>query len=133
MPTVTVSLWQSAVDDLLGFVDNVGQYAEIQSKTLLPPAANTLEQRLKFTTIHQIDKMAFVSKNGATTFDSVGVETVVDSFAYMAFIPNITSEMYVLFDDSRYRIVSVEDIGKINGIYKLTLQLSGFELKAAAK
>lgn len=133
-PIVTVSVWQSAVDGILQFVSQVGQFAEIQSKTILPPLANSMEQRVVFSTVLEIQKMAFVTQNGETTFDSVGVEQILDCVAYCEWTnsPQITAENYVLFSGNRYKILSVENIGKLNGIFKIMLKLSGAESKGGS-
>ena len=133
MPTVTVSLWQSAVDGLLEFVDEVGQQAELQTRTILPPTANSVDQRITFTTFAAIAKMAFTNISGVSVFDSVGVERVLNNEAYFAYIPNVTSELFVLFQGKRYDVITVTDIGEINGILKLQLEMTGSSTKEASK
>lgn len=133
MPIATVSTWQGAVDGLLAFVDTVGQQAEIKTRRIAPPTANSFEQRLIFDSFLVVPKMAFVTANGKTAFDKVGTEVTIDSFGYMYFTPNITSEMYIFFQGSIYEIISVEDIGNINGIIKLTLKFNGSDTKKGAE
>lgn len=133
MPTVTVSLWQSAVDGLLEFIDEVGQSAEIQTRTILPPTANSVDQRINFTTFAVIEKMAFTNLSGVSLFDSVGVERILNNEAYFAYISDVTSEMFVLFQGKRYDIVTITDIGEIHGILKLQLEMTGSDTKEASK
>ena len=46
MPTVTVSLWQSAVDGILKFVKQTGQQAVIQNVSLRAPKAGSTTDEL---------------------------------------------------------------------------------------
>ncbi len=133
MPVVTVSLWQSAVDGILTFIDLAGQQAELQTRELLPPLGGSVDQRIDFTTFAVIEKMAFDSKTGKTTFAGVGIERKLNDEAFFEWIPNVTTELFVLFQNNRYEILNVDDIGELNGILKLDLQLTGEEIKEASK
>ncbi len=133
MPTVTVSLWQSAVDGILGFVDQTGQEAVIQNVDLRAPKAGSTKSRRIFETFATVSKMAFDTESGSTTFDGVGTERVFETTAYMAYIEGVTSEQMILFQERRYKILNVEDIGLIHGVLSLQLALFGEEDKDESK
>ncbi|MCH9735865.1 MAG: hypothetical protein K0U78_15155 [Actinomycetia bacterium] len=133
MPITTVSLWQDAVDGILSFVDQVGQEAVVQNVTLRAPKAGSTESRRTFETFVRVEKMAFDTESGSTTFDGVGVERIFEVTAFMAYVPGINSEQMILFQGKRYKILNVEDIGLINGVLSLQLALSGDEDKKASK
>ncbi len=133
MATTTVSLWQSAVDGILGFIDQTGQEAVIQNVDLRAPKAGSTESRRIFETFATVSKMAFDTESGSTTFDGVGVERVFETTAYMDYIEGVTSEQMILFQGRRYKILNVEDIGLIHGILSLQLALFGDEDKNASK
>ncbi len=133
MPTVTVSLWQSAVDGILKFVDQTGQEAVIQNVSLRAPKAGSTKSRRVFETFANIEKMAFDTEVGSTIFDGVGTERNFEVTAYMEYIDGVTSEQMILFQDRRYKIITVEDIGLIHGILSLTLSLFGDDDKEASK
>jgi len=133
MPTVTVSLWQSAVDGILDFVDQTGQEAKIQNVTLKAPKAGSTKSRRIFETFETIEKMAFDTEVGSTIFDGIGTERNFEVTAYMAYIDGITSEQMILFQNRRYEIITVEDIGLIHGVLVLTLSLLGDDDKEASK
>lgn len=133
MPTVTVSLWQDAVDGILGFVDQIGQEAVIQNVDLRAPKAGSTKSRRIFETFATVSKMAFDTEIGSTTFDGVGTERIFETTAYMAYIEGVTSEQMILFQNRRYKIINVEDIGLIHGVLALQLALFGDEDKNASK
>lgn len=133
MGTVTVSLWQSTVDGLLKFVNQTGQEAVIQNVDLRAPKAGSTKSRRVFETFATVPKMAFDTESGSTTFDGVGTERVFETTAYMEYQDGITSEQTVLFQEKRYKIINVEDIGLIKGILSLQLSLLGSEDKNASK
>lgn len=130
MATVTVSLWQNLVDGIVSFLEQVGQEAELQTRNLQPPAQNEVDSRIEFTTFAVVKRMAFDTEAGKTTFDGVDTERVFSDTAYMDYIPNVTSELFVLFQGKRFKIISVEDIGEINGILELKLSQLGDSTKA---
>lgn len=130
---VTVKVWKSAVKDLLKFIDEVGQYAEIQTRKIVAPSANSEGNKIVYTTVFKIDKMAFTTPDGKTTFDSVGVERRMTEIGYLEYESEITSEMSVLFQGNRLDILNVNDIGDLNGILKLELQNNGSASKEASK
>lgn len=133
MPTVTVSLWQSAVDGILQFIDQIGQEAVIQDVELGSPKAGSTKSRRVFKTFATVTKMAFDTSSGSTTFDGVGVERVFETTAYMEYQDGITSEQVILFQGKRYNILNVEDIGLIHGVLSFRLSLLGDENKEASK
>ena len=133
MPITTVALWQGAVDGLLGFIDQVGQKAVLQTRRILPPLAGSVDQRIIFDDFLIVEKMAFDSSSGVKTFDSIGIERNKDFDAFFEYTPNITTELTVLFQGNRYEILTVENIGAINGIIQLELQLMGSASKEASK
>jgi len=136
MAEVTVPLWQGLVDGIInGIIKPFGQPAVLQTRRILPPSAGSVDSRLLFETFAEIDKVAFDTKAGQTTFNNVGVERSKSVDAFLEYIPNVTSELYLLFTNSntRYEILNVEDIGLINGVIKLELELMGSATKPAAE
>ena len=47
---------------------------------------------------------------GLESFDGVNVETLVTHNIYIRFLPGVTEETWVLFDDRRFDIVDVENL-----------------------
>lgn len=133
MGTVTVDVWQETVDGIIEFIEQVGQAATIQIVNTLAPAAGSVDPVRQFVTFKDVEKMAFDTKTGQTTFDEVNTERVFNVTAYMEYIPNVTAEMFILFQERRFKIISVEDIGKINGILALRLEETGSENKEASQ
>lgn len=133
MAVVTVQNWQAAVDGIVKFIDLVGQEAVIQTVSTVAPSAGSVDPTRSFVTFKTVEKMALDTKQGQTTFDSVNSERVFDLIGYMEFFPNVTSEMFLLFQGNRFKIVSVEDVGKINGVLILKLEEFGSESKAASQ
>jgi len=133
MGTVTVGVWQDAIDGLIEFIELVGQEATIQIVTTRAPSAGSVDPTRNFETFKLVEKMAFDTKTGQTTFDEVNNERVFNVTAYIEYIANVTSEMFVLFQERRFKIISVEDIGKINGIQALRLEETGSESKEASQ
>jgi hypothetical protein len=131
MATVTVPIWQNLVDGIVRFLEDVGQEAELQTRNLKAPEQNEVDSRIEFTTFAIIRKMAFDTEAGKTTFDGVDREQVFSDTAFIEYIPNVTAELFVLFQGKRFRIISVEDIGEIHGILSLKLTELGDATKAA--
>lgn len=48
--------------------------------------------------------------SGKTVFDSTNIERVYSHKFYIRWIPDVTSETWILFDGERYNILSVEDL-----------------------
>lgn len=133
MARVTVSIWQSAVDGIVKFINQAGQEATIQNVDLRAPKAGSTKSRRIFETFAVVSKMAFDTEIGSTTFDGVGVERVFETTAYLDFIDGVTSEQMILFQGKRYNILNVEDIGLIHGVLALQLSLFGDENEEASK
>ena len=125
MATSTVVNWQSLVDGIVNFLEVVGQQAELQIRSLQSPKQNEVDSEIEFTTFKIIEKMAFDTEAGKTTFDGVDTEQIFSDTAYMEYIPNVTSELFVLFQGKRFKIISVEDVGEIHGILSLQLTQTG--------
>lgn len=132
MAIATVPLWQSAVNGIINFIEQTGQQALIQDVVLNAPKAGSTKSTRSFSTFVTVEKMAFSTKSGATTFDGVGTERVYELTGYMEYISGVNSEQVVLFDGDRFEIISVEDIGKIKGVLKLRLALLGDSSKEAS-
>lgn len=133
MAKTTVKLWQSAVDGILKFIGQTGQKAVIQNVDIRPPKAGGTSSRRVFETFAVIQKMAFDTEIGSTTFDGVGVERVFETTAYMDYIEGVTAEQMILFQSKRYKIINVEDIGLIHGVLSLQVALFGDEDKEASQ
>ena len=133
MATVTVDIWQDTVDGLVQFIELIGQEAIIQVVTTKSPSAGSVDVLRAFETFQVVEKMAMDTKTGQTTFDSVNSERVYNVTAYMEYIPNVTSEMFLLFQNRRFKIINVEDIGKINGVLSLRLEETGSDSKEASQ
>lgn len=131
--TVTVSLWEGAVEGILEFIDLVGQEAIIKNIDLKAPKAGSTKSRRVFETFLDVPKMAFDTESGSTTFDGVGTERVFEVTAYMEYASGVSSEQFVFFQDKIYKIIDAEDIGLINGVLSLKLALHGNEEKEASK
>lgn len=133
MPIVTVEFWQETVDGLLEFIDQVGQEATIQNVELRAPKAGKTQSIRIFSTFLVVDKMAFDTETGSTIFDGVGVERNYEVTAYMEWTSGVTSQQMILFQNRRYKIITVEDVGLINGILSLKLSLFGDDDKEASQ
>lgn len=124
MATSNVALWQTAIDGFVQLIELMGQSAELQNRDMKASGfdANFDEVFTKFSDVI----LAFdTDENGKTIFDSVSVEQSVTGEAYMEFEEGVTSELWVLYNNRRIKIVDVENIGELNGILKLTLQEKG--------
>jgi len=132
MPVVTVPEWQELVDDMLLMIEELGQDAIFQTRELMPQESADIESDIEFSEYATI-KVAFDTDSGKTTFDNVSVERTYSHTGYMEYDENITSEMFVLFQNKRLKIISIEDIGAINGVLELRMSELGDESMQASK
>lgn len=133
---VNVAIWQDVIDSLNVMIDELGQECELQTRRVTAPTLSKVDYREVFTKFATI-KLAIDSSSGTSqgnkTFDSVGVDTVKTHDGYFEFIENVTDELWLLYKSNRYKIVTVEDIGELNGIIKLELNFKGSDSKGASK
>lgn len=122
---VNVQIWQATIDSLNVMIDEYGQEAVLQTRTLTAPNQAGVDYKETFTTFAEITLAIDTLSSGVKVFDSTGVETVKTHDGYFEFVEGITSELWLLYKSNRYKIISVEDIGELNGILKLSLNFKG--------
>lgn len=70
--------------------------------------------------------MILTRPNGTTFFDTVtNVEVSVDIEIYTRFLEGISAQTWILFEDTRYRILHTEDLEKRHEWLKLTCNERG--------
>jgi len=52
------------------------------------------------------------TRTGVTIFDGSNVETIITHQFFIRYRPNITTETWILFEGTRYRIVYVDDLNE---------------------
>lgn len=119
MAVSNVALWQSAVDGLNAFILEVGQPMELQTRSIKAPNFGSVDFSQDFQ-----QKVPFIGaidtgQIGKTTFDGTSIEQRITHIIYLEFIENVTAEDWVLYDNRRFDIINVEDVGELNGILKL--------------
>ncbi len=119
MATSNVAIWQSAIDGLNKFIVEAGQDMEIQTRSLKEPNIGSVDFGETFVLKAEIIGAVDTKNKGRTIFDGSSVERVVSHTIYFEFIEGITAEDWVLYDNRRFDILDVEDIGELNGIIKL--------------
>ena len=124
MAISNVSIWQTAINGFVDLIEQFGQSAELQTRSINTSSIDSDfdEVFVKFADV----TIAFdTDGNGKTIFDSVGVEDSITGEGYIEYSSGVTTELWLLYNSRRIKIISVENIGELNGILKLTLQEKG--------
>ena len=101
---------------------------QIQIRAITPPAGESVDYSEEFTEL--ITTWAMIdTPTGTEVFDSTNtVKTVTHDF-YIRYIPNITFEEWILYDNKYYDILMVEDFQEDKQYYRLRCNLRGDETK----
>lgn len=70
------------------------------------------------------------TSSGATVFDGTNIERVYTHRFYIRWIPDVTSETWILFDGDRYEIINVEDLDARREFLLLKATLRGTSLNS---
>ena len=70
---------------------------------------------------------------GPNIFDSVNIDKSLTTIFYIRFVPNITAQNWVVYDNERYQIIRVTNMEKNNLSLKLECVLKGAISKEATK
>jgi len=133
MVTSNVSDWQDVIDGSIELIELWGQAAELQTRAIKNPTLNTTDFDETFTKVQDIILAFDTDDNGKTTFDSVGIEQAKTHEGYFEYVSGVTSEYFILYNNRRFKIISIENIGELNGIYKVNLVELGSTSKEASK
>lgn len=91
-----------------------------------PPDDNTVDYDETFVSFQSFWAMIETVK-GETVFDSSNVERVVTHKFYVRFVPDLTFEKWVKYNQEKYRIVDVQNFNERNEFYLLRCSLRGDE------
>jgi len=97
---------------------------QIQTRHIKPPVGNSVDYTEEFTNI--ITTWAMLETvTGVTIFDDTNVEQVVTHDFYIRYIPNVTFEKWILFDEKYYDILRVENYQENNLYYRIRTNVRG--------
>lgn len=135
MATSNVSDWQDAIDSALELIEEWGQNAELQTRDIKNPTLNSVDYDETFTKVSDVIIAIDTENVGTKTFDGIGVadERQTSVSFYLEWINGITSENFILYSGRRFEIVSVDNIGELNGVAKLNVLERGLSSKEASK
>lgn len=90
---------------------------QIQTRHIKPPIGDSVDYTEEFTNIITVWAM-LETVTGITIFDDTNVEQIVTHDFYIRYIPNVTFEKWILFDEQYYDIIRVENFQE-NNLYCL--------------
>lgn len=114
---------------------NLNKLIEIYQRDITAPA-NSLsinpDYTEEFTLLWNVWAMLQTPK-GKVIFDEVGTETRITDVFYTRFLPNITAQNWIEFEDQRYDIVRVTNLEENNLYIKMETIIRGDVTKAASE
>ncbi len=109
---------------------------EIQQRELGTPlnpiAGEDEDYSLSLTTVHTVFS-AIDTPIGATTFNQLGISTVISHIFYIRFLSDVDAQKFILFDETRFDIVKVTNFEGRKIFMKLECIESGAADKDASR
>ncbi len=118
MATSTVSIWQNTINSLVELIELFGQSIELQTRDIAPLKSGNIDPDVTFVTFDTV-LGAFDTKSGQVMFDGVSIDDSKEQIIYIEYNENVTSSTWILYNNQRLDIKSVQDIGSLNGIMEI--------------
>lgn len=90
-------------------IGDMDELITLQGRTLTPPTSG-VDATEEFADTNPDVWALIETVNGETIFDKTGTERDVTHDIYVNFISGVTSEIWVLFNNDRLEVLSVEDL-----------------------
>ena len=101
-----------------------GQSITLQNRDIQPPDFGSSDYDEDFTNDRVVLGIINTSR-GKTMFDGVSNNRLVTQIIFIAFIPNITAETWVLFKGRRFDVLDVENCCERDDVLKLSCSERG--------